>query len=129
MKTILVPVLLLVACNGAGPCIASCEADRDFWETCMDANGDLCGGTVSADCVDDVKAYQDCVNLKENDVMHYCEDAGDAVSSCKTLARERYRRMDAVEKEESNEECNTAPSSDWDLAFANADCDALCALF
>jgi len=141
METFMRPLLLLpllAACHGPGPCLDACEDKREFWETCMDEHGTLCDGFVAVDCVDDYEAFQECVDvdfepeecgsdaLEAAGVLHPCANPDDAVESCKESERQLFELLEDDEAEEAREECSAEPESEWDQAFADADCDYIC---
>jgi len=133
-------IFALGACNGAAPCLDACEDDRDFWEACMDQEGQLCNGSVSLACVEDEEAYVACEQtgfegeacvweaMEVDGVVFYCSDPGEAVRSCKAVAREHFRVLDERQKEATVDAC----TNDWDpdgqeQAMLEHDCEYFCA--
>lgn len=140
------PILLaflLTSCTGVAPCVDVCEATQPFREACMAEDGTMCGGSVIADCVDDVETWEACkedgfsspdcdwMYLEEQGVVHACESPGEATSYCKSVARQRFRAMSDEEREEEIQECEAFPVSGdaLDEAIVNEDCEAFCAYF
>lgn len=139
MRTLVLTSLLLTAC-GLQPCLDQCEADGEFFTTCMDDQGRLCDGLVSVDCVDDYEAYLAALALEaqcpeceyllpvETGAAHYCTSSSDVVSSCKYVHRQEAADLDAAGRDALAEECEAEPATDFAQAMADQDCEAFCAL-
>ena len=137
----LATLMLLIACGPAQPCLDQCEDDNDFFQACMDEDGLLCDGQLAVDCADDAEAVVDCYQALEeggdcdveqlmaDGALHYCESPQDLLTSCKAMVRERFAQEDKEEQEERRQQCLGEPSSEFDLAISEQDCQALCDIF
>jgi hypothetical protein len=138
-RTALALSILLNACNGAGPCLDACEEKRDFWEACMNQDGLLCDGSVGLACVGDMEAYIACEQtwfegegcdwdaMEADGVVFYCSGPGEAVRSCRAVAREHFRILDELQKESMVDACTIdSDPSDQERAMLERDCEAFC---
>ena len=130
--------LSLFACVPA-PCQQSCADFGAFVTACGDADGFLCNGSVTAQCVDDAPAYEECVessfepsecgydSLVDAGVIHDCTSGTEARASCMRETRFHYSALETVaERTEYADGC--AEESDFTNAIAAKDCETVCAM-
>ena len=119
-------ILSLLACIPA-PCRQSCADFGAFFEACADTDGLLCDGGITADCIDDSEAYEECIDSDfDADGCEYeCESSGEAKASCLRQTRFHYGALETKgQRDDYADAC--AEESDFTNAIAAKDCATVC---
>ncbi len=135
--------LLLALLPGCAPaeCLEECTEWGQFVSACSAADGTLCDGTVTADCIDDPQAILACEDanwegdeceydaLVESGVMHACTTGPEAAASCRGMTRAHYGALEGKsEQEEFAAQC-FEEDDEFEAAIRAEDCDTICEMF